>query len=251
VNPSQPPGRLTLIRNATLILELGGLRFLVDPMLDDVGERPPVENTANDRRNPLVPLPFPAAEVVSDLDAVLVTHLHGDHFDDGAVRFLPRDVPLFCQPADRHHLRSLGFQAEAVDDTVTLGGVAITRTGGRHGTGEIALELGPVSGFVVDDVYIAGDTIWCDDVAEAIGRHHPRMAVVNGGGARFLDSGPIVMTVADIHEVVARVPQVVVVHLEAINHCYDSRALIRAAVPEAIVPEDGETIPLAEQPMRA
>ena len=246
MNATQPPRRLTLVRNATLILELGGLRFLVDPMLDDVGERPPVENTANDRRNPLVPLPFPAAEVVADLDAVLVTHLHRDHFDDGAARFVPRDVPVFCQPADRHHLRSLGLQAEAVDDTLTLAGLAITRTGGQHGTGEIARELGPVSGFVVGDVYIAGDTIWCDDVAEAIDRHRPKVAVVNGSGARFVDSDPIVMTVADIREVAARVPKVVVVHLEAINHCYDSRALVRTAVPEAVVPEDGETIPLAE-----
>lgn len=245
MNTTQSHNRLTLVRHATLILELGGRRFLVDPMLDDVGERPPVANTANDRRNPLVPLPVPATEVVADLDAVLVTHLHSDHLDDGATRVLPRDVPVFCQPADEEHLRALGLDAEPVDDTLTHDGITIARTGGRHGTGKVADELGPVSGFVVDDVYIAGDTIWCDDVAEAIGRHRPKVAVVNGSGAHFLDSEPIVMTTDDIREVVARVPQVVVVHLEAINHCYDSRALVRTAVPEAIVPEDGETITIS------
>ena len=43
---------------------------------------------------------------------------------------------------------------------------------------------------------------------------------------------------------VERVPTVVVVHLEAINHCLETRAEVRAAVPEALVPEDGETLEL-------
>ncbi len=89
---------LTLVRNATLLLELAGRRVLVDPMLDDAGARPPVENSPNPRRNPLVPLPLPAEEVVRDLDAVVVTHLHRDHLDGTAERLLPRNVPVFCQP---------------------------------------------------------------------------------------------------------------------------------------------------------
>ena len=96
-----------------------------------------------------------------------------------------------------------------------------------------------MSGYALDGLYIAGDTIWCSDVEEAIAQHEPRVAVVNGSGARFLEGDPIVMTAADVREVVARVPTVVVVHLEAINHCLDTRAEVRAAVPEALVPEDG------------
>ena len=63
---------LRLIRNATLRLELDGRRLLVDPMLDPAGARPPVEDTENDRRNPLVELPEPAEVVVEGIDAVLV-----------------------------------------------------------------------------------------------------------------------------------------------------------------------------------
>jgi hypothetical protein len=66
--------RLTLIRNATVILELDGQRLLIDPMLDEAGTRPAVENTENLRRNPLVPLPLPVEEIVAGLDAILVTH---------------------------------------------------------------------------------------------------------------------------------------------------------------------------------
>ena len=90
--------KLTLVRNATVILELRGRRILVDPMLDSAGARPPIEDTVNPVRNPTVELPFAAETVVDGLDAVLVTHCHKDHLDDTAVRLLPRDVPAFCQP---------------------------------------------------------------------------------------------------------------------------------------------------------
>jgi L-ascorbate metabolism protein UlaG (beta-lactamase superfamily) len=236
--------RLTLVRNATLLVELDGLRLLVDPMLDDAGARPPVENTPNQRPNPLVPLPTPAEEIVRGLDAVVVTHLHRDHFDDTAARLLPRDVPVLCQPGDEERLREHGLDARPVEDTVDVGGLTLVRTEGRHGTGELGAALGPVSGFVLDGLYVAGDTIWCDEVERAIERHRPRVAVVNGGGARFLEGDAIVMTSADVREVVSRVPTVVVVHLEAINHCLELRADVRAAVPEALVPEDGETLEL-------
>ena len=117
--------RLTLVRNATVILELDGRRLLVDPMLDAVGVQPPVENTDNERRNPLVPLPIPADQVVADLDAVLVTHLHRDPFDDGAVNHLPRDVPVLCQPEDRQCLRLHGFGVRPVHGTVPQDGLLI------------------------------------------------------------------------------------------------------------------------------
>jgi L-ascorbate metabolism protein UlaG (beta-lactamase superfamily) len=235
---------MTLIRNATLILELDGQRLLVDPMLDDVGARPAVENTDNDRRNPLVPLPLPVEAIVGGLDAVLVTHLHRDHFDDGAVRYLPRNVPLYCQPEDEERLRGYGFDARPVQDSVVHGSLCIARTAGEHGYGGTAEELAPVSGFVSDSVYIAGDTVWCDEVEQAIAQHQPRVAIVNGSAARFVDGEPLVMTTDDIAEVARRVPAVVVVHLEAINHCIDTRDDVRRAVPNAIVPADGETIEL-------
>ena len=56
--------RLRLIRHATLLLEYSGRKLLVDPMLDDVEARGPIEESPNPRRNPLVALPLSAAEVV-------------------------------------------------------------------------------------------------------------------------------------------------------------------------------------------
>jgi L-ascorbate metabolism protein UlaG (beta-lactamase superfamily) len=234
--------RVTLVRHATLLLDLGGRRLLVDPQLDPEGARPPIPNTPNQRPNPLVPLPMPAEDVVTGLDAVLVTHLHDDHLDDTAKRLLPRDLPVFCQPEDEARLRELGLDARPVADAVEWEGVTIQRTGGRHGHGAIADRLAPVSGFVLDGLYVAGDTVWCDEVATAIERHHPRAAVVNAGAARFVEGDPFVMTPADVLEVAARVPVVVAVHMEAINHCVQTRDELRAAAPDVLVPEDGETV---------
>ena len=236
--------QITLVRNATLLLELGGRRLLVDPMLDPAGARPPIEQTANPVRNPTVELPFPAEDVVSGLDAVLVTHCHKDHFDETAERLVPRDVPVFCQPEDEERLRAVGLDARPVEDRLDWDGLVLHRTAARHGHGAMAEALAPVSGFVLDDLYLAGDTVWYEAVEETIARLAPRVAVVHAGGASFVEGGLIVMGIDDVREVVARVPVVVCVHLEAINHCHLSRAELAAAVPGVVSPRDGETVEL-------
>ena len=225
--------RLTLIRNATVLLELAGKRVLVDPMLDEAGARPPIEGTRNPVANPTARLPIPAEAIVRELDAVVVTHRHRDHLDGTAEELLPRDVPVFCQPEDEEALRELGLDARAVSDELEWDGLRITRTPAQHGTGPIADALAPVSGFVLDGgLYIAGDTVWYEGVEETIERHRPRVAVVNAGGAEFAEGGLIIMGIDDVREVAERVPTVVAVHLEALNHCYLTRAALRATPSE-------------------
>jgi L-ascorbate metabolism protein UlaG (beta-lactamase superfamily) len=249
--------RLRLIRNATLLVRAGERTVLVDPMLDRAGARPPIPGTANPARNPLVELPEPAEVVVSGLSAVLITHLHRDHLDEEAIRLVPKDVPVFCQPEDAEELRGHGFAARSVQHELDWQGLRIARTEGRHGTGRIGEAMGPVSGFVLAApgepvLYVAGDTIWCEEVAAALDRHRPDVVVVNAGGARFLEGDPIVMTADDVVAVARHAPvaRVVAVHLEAVNHCFLTRADLHQRLHDeglgerVTVPEDGAEVPL-------
>jgi len=252
---------LRLLRHATLLVDLAGRRILVDPMLGEAGSAPPVPNTPNQRPNPLVPLPADPAEVVLGLDAVLVSHLHGDHLDPAAVELLTAGapVPVLCQPEDADTLRERGFaDVRPVDGALDLGWVRLTRTSARHGTGQLAEELAPVSGFVLraggePSLYLAGDSVLFDGVEAVLRDEEPDVTVVHGGGARFLEGDPITMDADDVvrtGQLVRPDARVVAVHFEAINHCVVSRAEQREAIGRqgmanvVLLPADGEVLEL-------
>lgn len=83
------------IRNATIIVEYANKRFLIDPMLAEKGTYPPFPGSVKqDQNNPVVSLPIPVDDIIRGVDAVILTHLHLDHFDEAAQRLLPKD---YCQ----------------------------------------------------------------------------------------------------------------------------------------------------------
>jgi L-ascorbate metabolism protein UlaG (beta-lactamase superfamily) len=251
--------RLRLIRHATLVVHYAGKTLLVDPMLADAGTLPPVNRTPNPRPNPLVPLPAPAAPLLAGIDAALVTHTHSDHWDAVAAKQLPQRTLAFVQPEDAKKLGDQGFSnLRPIDTTTTWESIRITRTGGEHGRGDVGQRMAPVSGFVLTapewpTVYIAGDTVWCPEVARAIQAHQPRAIVVNAGAAQFLEGGPITMDGDDVLKVcdAASASAVVAVHMEAINHCVLTRAGLAQATSRLrerqrlLIPKDGETVELS------
>ncbi len=251
--------KIHFIRHATFAVEMGGLRLLVDPMLGEAGTAPAVPNTPNQRPNPLVGLPFgddDVADLVENTDAVLVTHTHNDHWDERARELMPKGTLVLCQPEDEAAISGAGFaNVSAVDPGLAWKGLRFFRTGGRHGTGEIGKQMAPVSGFVVGSdnspsLYVAGDTIWCEPVEEAIKAHHPDVIVVNAGAAQFLEGDPITMTAEGVAKVCRAAPEarVVAVHMEAINHCLLTRNELAEALDEqglagrVEIPADGETL---------
>lgn len=238
---------IRLVRHATLELQFAETRVLVDPMLGEPGDIDPIPNTPNQRENPLVPLPALALDAV---DAVLVTHLHRDHFDDTARERLDDDVPVLCQPEDAESIAEDFDDVRPIDDATEFAELSITRTPARHGHGELAEQMGPVSGFVLDDgderVYLAGDTVWYDAVEATLDAHEPDVAVVNAGAAQFLEGEPITMTKEEVVTFAgATDADVVAVHMGAINHCLLSRVELAEHLADAgldgqvVVPRDG------------
>lgn len=246
---------LQLLRNATQILQVNGKNILIDPMLAPKHSYPPFENTGTEIRIPTVNLPINAEELgllIRKTDAVLLTHLHIDHWDELAKELLPKDMTLFCQPADAEAIYQAGFtNVQVIEESLIWNGIGINRTGGQHGVGEIGKMMGIVSGYLIrheqEMVYIAGDTIWCEEVKAALDQYQPDRIVLNGGAARFVVGEPIVMDTKDILKVAAYMPasKIYVVHLEAASHASESRAFIKAVLAEqdlsgrCFVPDDG------------
>jgi L-ascorbate metabolism protein UlaG (beta-lactamase superfamily) len=253
--------QLTQIRNATLLIEYAGKTLLIDPLLAERGAYPGFAGTANSHlANPLVDLPVPLDSLM-DVDAVVVTHLHLDHWDETARRTLPRALPVFAQnEADAKAIRADGFTdvrpLDAHGDTA-FDGIRIAQTMGQHGSdavmAAIGARMGEVSGIVLrhpdePTLYIAGDTVWNAHVAAALETYRPDVVVLNCGDAQVPGLGPIIMDLDDVGRVARAAPRAAIVasHLEAVNHCMLSRADLRAWLDEqglrarVSVPEDGE-----------
>lgn len=250
---------LQLVRNATLLLEYGGKKILVDPMLSPKGA---IESWAGVQRNPTVDLKLPVNEIVKDLDLVLVTHTHDDHFDKAASKILDKSIELINQPADKGFFEKEGFtNATVLEDNKLWNGISIHRIESQHGTGEVLKMMGKTSGFILKaknqpTIYIVGDAIWTDDIKKNIKKFKPDYIIVNSGGAliKGFENTPIIMdeeqTMALIGE--SGKAKVIAVHMDALDHCRTTRKSLSQKAAESnigadklIIPEDGEVITLS------
>jgi L-ascorbate metabolism protein UlaG (beta-lactamase superfamily) len=246
--------KIRLLRNATMRLSYGGVSWLLDPYLAPRFSRPSFTGASP---NPLIELPCSPQEAVAGIDAVIVSHLHSDHFDPLARSLLPKAIPLLCQPWDREEIEREGFtNVLPVQDSLRWRDISIARVPGRHGSGKVLEEMGRASGFVLQaagepSLYWVGDSIWCEEVARTITRFDPRVIVTHSSGAVWGGGVLIVMDAAQTLEVCRAAPRstVIAVHLEVLDHGTVSRRELRAQAeasgipPERLrIPQDGEEI---------
>ena len=254
------------IRNATIKLDYDGTTFLVDPMLAAKNAYPGFEATVNSQiRYPMVDLPISVEEVLK-ADAIILTHLHADHWDDAARNLVPRDMPIFTQDeADAAIVRKDGFTDVRVltEQGVVFKGTKINKTIGQHGTDAmykvpaLAQLLGKTMGIVFQKpnyktVYVVGDTIWDKEVEDALTRYKPDAVILNTGYAQlttFVDDS-IIMGKDDVYRAYKFSPnaQIVSVHMDTVNHATLTKAELRRFIEEkhldkqrALVPNDGQT----------
>lgn len=255
------------IRNATSKITYGDVTFLIDPMLAKKDSYPGFAGTyRSEIRIPMIDLPFPAEDVIKDVDAVVVTHTHLDHWDDKAQELLPKTITLFVQnKEDQKSIRAKGFEdVRILGEKTFFQGVYLTKTGGQHGTDkmysipELANGLGEAMGVVFqsenyDTVYVVGDTVWKKEVEDTLRTLTPDVIVLNTGDAKLEDfEGSIIMGKQDVVRTLEYAPnsQIIAVHMDAVNHAVLTRNELRQFVQKekiadkVLIPNDGESIDL-------
>ena len=181
-------GTLTFLGTATTLIEHGGFTVLTDPNFLHKGQRAYLgKGVFSTRRTE------PAMQVADlpPLDAVVLSHLHADHFDRLARRGLPKHTPVLTTRAAARTLRRWGFVNAVALDTwqsfelrSAAGDVLrVTAAPGRHARGLMAALLPPVNGSVLEyvpvaeppmSVYVTGDTLVFDDLRE-VPRRYPAL----------------------------------------------------------------------------
>jgi L-ascorbate metabolism protein UlaG (beta-lactamase superfamily) len=224
---------LFFVGNATVLLALGPFTVLTDPNFLHRGQRAYLGRGLTSRR-----LTEPALDVrdLPDVDVVVLSHMHGDHWDRVARRHLDKTTPIVTTPHAARRLqvrdgfrRAVGLATWETEVRTKDGwNLSVTALPGRHAPGPAHRILPPVMGSlleltepdtraVVIRIYVTGDTLMYDEVREIAARHPDiDTCVVHLGGTTL--PGGLMVTMdgrqgADVVEMI-RPRQVVPVHYE-------------------------------------
>jgi L-ascorbate metabolism protein UlaG (beta-lactamase superfamily) len=228
---------LTLIGGPTVLIELASLRLLTDPTFDPPGRYDAGGVALIKRRGPAL-----AAEAIGPIDAVLLSHdQHFDNLDRSGRAFLQSARQVLTTPAGAERLggaaRGLSPWEQVRLEGAGGGALLVTATPARHGPPGIEPIAGAVAGFALgieapgDAVYVTGDTVWYEGVAEVARRFRPRLVVLFAGAARPRGPFHVTMDSNDALETAHAFPEarLVAVHNQGWAHFSESQAdLVRA-----------------------
>ncbi len=184
------------------------------------------------------------------LDIVVLSHLHGDHFDRIAKRGLDRAVPVVSTRHAARRLRARGFRNATALGTWTTETLSrpdgsrlrITALPGRHAPGLVQALFPPVMGSLLEfepaagapslRLYVTGDTLLHDGIAEIARRYPaPDLALVHLGGTRILGVLLTMDAAQGLRLVQAVRPRVTLPIHYATTRCSDPRCRTSARSP--------------------
>lgn len=216
----------TLIGGPTVLIDYHGLRFLTDPTFDACGCEYPRGHVT--LRKTSAPACTPAE--LGRIDAVLLSHdQHADNLDDTGRALLAR-VPLTLTTQVGASRLVGTAQGMAPWSSVTLTApdgarVRVTATPARHGPAGIERLAGDVIGFMLEAegtpaVYVTGDTVYCEGVAEVARRFAPEVILAFAGAARPRGPFDLTMSANDLLDTAQAFPQALIlpVHSEGWAH---------------------------------
>ncbi|MBX3158973.1 MAG: MBL fold metallo-hydrolase [Deltaproteobacteria bacterium] len=196
--------RITHLGTASVILEIGGVRVITDPVFDPAGSRykwAPVGGSSTKTEGPLVPV-----ETIGAFDAALVSHAqHEDNLDRAGRAALASARRVLTTRASA---RRLGGHAEGLAEweTVEIAGaggtrIRVTATPARHGPPLSLPFVGKVIGFILEwdgqdrgPLYISGDTVVFGGLAKIAARYRVGVALLHMGQAKLPITGPFRLT---------------------------------------------------------
>jgi L-ascorbate metabolism protein UlaG (beta-lactamase superfamily) len=227
----------------TAILEVGGVRMLIDPTFDPPGEYPIGERVLRKTHGPAI-----GPDELGPIDAVLLSHdQHPDNLDRLGREYLGRVPVVFSTTAAQ---RRLGGPVRALPNweqtpLASPGGATLSLTGvpAQHGPDGSEHLVGEVTGFVVSGpaspaVYVSGDNASLDVVRAIARRLGPfDVALLFAGGAQtaLLEGAFLTLTSAHAAEAVRILgsPQTVPLHFEGWAHYTDGADMLRRAFERA------------------
>lgn len=256
--------KITQIRNATLIIEYNNTKILIDPWLMSKEAMPGFDAAINAQiRQPRVDLPMEINKII-DVDAVIITHIHPDHWDEIAEKSIPKNTKIFVQSEqDKNYILSKDFSnVEILSSEGTIyNNITLYKTKTQHGKREIIKPLCESIGMPYDamgvifkantekTLYLAGDTIWCNEVEEAITKYTPEIIIINACAATVLNGERLIMNTDDILEVIKKSPKSIIIasHMDTVSHLTVTRKDLqdfktKNTLDKLLIPNDGESL---------
>ena len=229
---------ITLIGGPTALIEIDGFRLLTDPTFDHPGAYKLPHVTLEKLVGPAI-----SAAQVGAVDAVLLSHdQHSDNLDNSGRDFLRHAPRVLTTIAGA---KRLGGDVEGLapwDSTELTGkdgrSLTITATPARHGPAGIEPLSGDVIGFVLSSnapgsrpIYITGDTVWFDGVAEVARRFPAGVVLPFAGAAQTRGPFHLTMDTNDTIETARAFPDatIVPVHTDGWAHFKQSAGDLRAS----------------------
>jgi L-ascorbate metabolism protein UlaG (beta-lactamase superfamily) len=228
--------RLTHIGTATLLLEIGSLRLLTDPVFDPAGGHYFFGYGTNS-----IKLTEPSLSVkdLGNIDAILLSHdHHEDNLDHAGRALLPHAGKVITTSAGAKRLQGNAIGLRAWQSTTLEADntkIKITAAPAHHGTLGSHLVVGETTGFILEwdgqkhgALYISGDTVWFKGMHEIGQRFKIGTAILHIGGARFPILGPLRFTLnarEAVRLVHALEPRAVIpIHCEGWKHFQENGA---------------------------
>jgi L-ascorbate metabolism protein UlaG (beta-lactamase superfamily) len=217
--------RLTLIGGPTVLIDFAGFRLLTDPTFDGPGEYTLPHVVLRKTGRPAI-----GADSIGAVDAVLLSHdQHADNLDTSGRAFLARAGTVLTTPAGAGRLggKAKGLAPWQSAELTGADGrmLRVTATPARHGPAGIEPLSGDVIGFALETegaarIYVTGDTVWYDGVAEVARRYPAGVVVLFAGSAQTRGPLNLTMNVNDAIETAHAFPQAVIVpvHCEGWAH---------------------------------